>query len=102
MTAYERFAREHDIPIDKVRKLVKLASQRGNAATYGCNGEPHKLSKDQWDKNENARNWDKEVESFDAKIMELMKPFGFTAVVATGLGPTLMKGEKYIDIPYHG
>lgn len=33
-------------------------------------------------------------------IAGLVKPYGFTEVVFTGLGPTLKRGEIFVEVPY--
>ena len=40
------------------------------------------------------------MDDLTAQIAALVKPYGFTGVEYTGLGPTLKRGEQYVEIPY--
>lgn len=97
MTTKELFSREHDIPLPKVQKLVKLAKRYFDANEKYSNGDDHPHGKS---KSECSRLWGEEVDRITKEIYDLMEPHGFTDVVSTGLGPTLIKGQRYVEIPY--
>lgn len=96
----KRFAAEWQMPEDSVDTLVWLAKQAGKANEHYSNGDPHSKSTDPTDKNENARLWSDEVDGFTKRIRNLTELYGFTDVVYTGLGPTLKRGEKFVEVPY--
>lgn len=100
MTTQERFANDYGMTLETVRELVTLAKWAGRGNEGECNGDPHADSPDRTDKAANARCWARDVERITGQIERLVTPYGFTAVVYTGLGPTLKRGEVYVEIPY--
>lgn len=100
MTTQERFATEHGMPILTVHMLVERARRAGRANEGASNGDRHRNSDDRNDKNANAREWERDLERETEEIRKMVAPYGFTEVVYTGLGPTLKRGEQYVEIPY--
>ena len=100
ITVQQRFANDWGMPIIEVGRLVKLAKLAGDANEHYSNGDPFPGISFFRDKNENARRWEKEVDRITDLITDLVKPYGFTAVVYTGLGPTLKRGEQFVEVPY--
>ncbi len=100
MTVQERFAEDWSMPQDKVREMVALAKRAGDANTHSCNGDPHPSYPNASDKNHNSQRWGAIVDDLTRQIAALVAPFGFTEVVYTGLGPTLKRGERFVEIPY--
>ena len=100
MTVQERFAAEYGMPRKTVTQLVTLAKLAGKANEHFSNGDEFPGVSFFRDKNENARRWEKEVDRITDLIADLVKPYGFTAVVYTGLGPTLKRGEQFVEVPY--
>lgn len=100
MTVRERFAREHGMTGDEVRRLVRLARMAGERNERFCNGDPHPNSSDPEDKSENSAHWATSMNAVTDAIIELITPHGFTGVEYTGLGPTLKRGERFVEIPY--
>jgi hypothetical protein len=100
MTNRERFAAEHGMPPDKVQSLVQLATKAGKANEHYSNGDPHPSYPDSSDKNFNAQRWGAIVDDCTELIRQLVAPYGFTDVVYTGLGPTLKRGEQFVEVPY--
>jgi hypothetical protein len=100
MTAQERFAEDWKMPLAKVRQLVSFAKRAGDANTHYCNGDPHPSYPNASDKNFNAQRWGAIVDDLTKQIADLVKPYGFTEIVYTGLGPTLKRGDRFVEIPY--
>jgi hypothetical protein len=100
MTVQERFAADYGMPLELVQKLVRLANRAGLCNEHACNGSPHPFSGDKADKNANAELWNDEVNRITRQIADLVRPYGFTAVEYTGLGPTLKRGEQFVEVPY--
>ena len=98
-SARARFARDYQMGEDSVDTLVWLARQAFDANERRVNGDPHPQNKDPDDKNRNAAYWGREVDQFTKRIRNLTECFGFTDVVYTGLGPTLMRGDLFVEIP---
>lgn len=99
LTRKQRFAEEYRMPMQSVVKLVRLAKRAGDCNTFSCNGDPFP-GDPSGDKNKNCRLWSEEVDKVTVDIANLVRPFGFTSVVYTGLGPTLKRGDSYVEIPY--
>lgn len=93
MTVQERFAADHSVDIDRVGVIVRMARECGNLNEHYSNGDPHP-------KNRNAELWGNAVDVASAELLRYVERFGFTDVVYTGLGPTLMKGKTFVEIPY--
>jgi hypothetical protein len=102
MTAKERFAEDWKMPLAEVGQLVKLARDAGKCNEAFSNGDWHSSNANPADKNRNAQLWGAEVDAHTVRILALVKPYGFTAVEYTGLGPTLKRGEQFVEIPYLG
>jgi hypothetical protein len=101
MTAVQkRFAEEYGIPEHQVAALVGLALRAGKCNERACNGDPHPRAKDRTDKNECKDLWEADVATTTVNIADLVRPYGFTEVVYTGLGPTLKRGAQYVEVPY--
>lgn len=97
----KRFAEEYGMPYDTVEEIACLSRRREMAAEFVCNGEPHKVNQNNpSDKNRNSELWQIKVNAIDFEILQYAKPYGFTEVVCTGLGPTLKRGEQFVEIPY--
>lgn len=101
MTAIrERFATDYGIPAASVAELVALSLRAGKANEHYSNGDPHPSYPNASDKNFNAQRWGAIVDDLTEQIRKLVTPFGFTDVVYTGLGPTLKRGEQFVEVPY--
>ena len=98
MTVQERFSTDYNMPGHLVADLVRLALTFGKCNEHACNGDSHPDVKG--DKNAASKRWKQDVNLYGDKIAQLVKPYGFTEVVATGLGPTLKRGEQFVEIPY--
>lgn len=104
----KRFAREHGMPSHEVARLVRLANQAHTCNEHASNGDPYYREKGPGvvgyihvaDKNECARFWSAKLDETTEMIRRLVTPYGFTDVVYTGLGPTLKKGETFVEVPY--
>jgi len=99
MTVQERFATDHNMPAHLVSDLVRLALTFGKCNEHACNGDDHQDAP-KGDKNAAAKRWTREVQLYGDNIAQLVKPYGFDYVTATGLGPTLKRGEQFVEIPY--
>jgi hypothetical protein len=95
----ERFAEEYDMPARDVAKLVELAKEAFRCNELACNGDPHPLG-GRGNKASNSYQWGKDVDRLTERIAALVRPYGFTEVVYTGLGPTLKRGAQYVEVPY--
>ncbi len=100
MTVQERFADEFGMTRADVGKLVRLALQAGKAGEHFSNGDAFPGVEFFRSKEENSHRWEKEIARITTLIEDLVKPFGFTAVEYTGLGPTLKRGERFVEVPY--
>lgn len=100
MTVQERFAQDWNMPLLAVQMLVEYARKCFRANVGYCNGDPHRNSDDKKDKNANAKEWQRDLGRLTDRLRILVEPYGFTDVAYTGLGPTLMRGTRYVDIPY--
>jgi hypothetical protein len=104
----ERFSREYGMPLDQVEQLARLADQAKVCNEHACNGDtimvPSGVPGERFlrvtDKNAAAKLWEAKVDETTKLIAALVKPYGFTAVVYTGLGPTLKRGEQFVEVPY--
>ena len=95
-----RFVEEYGMPLAEVKRLVSLAWRAGRRNEHFSNGDPHHLSKDARDKNENAKHWADDVAAITQEISELVAKYGFTEVTFAGLGPTLKRGSQFVEVPY--
>ncbi len=102
MTRQERFADEWDMPIAEVLLLVGLAKHAGRCGEHICNGdkEDGSAEPDTNKKHDNAQRWRKQQDEIDARIVALVAAYGFTAIEYCGLGPTLKRGEQFVEVPY--
>lgn len=100
MTTQERFAAEHSMPLSDVQRLVMFAKKAFAANEHACNGDPHPSYPQASDKAFNSGRWHQIVDDCTASILTLVQGHGFTDVVYTGLGPTLKKGEQFVEVPY--
>ncbi len=101
MTTQERFAEDWGMPLDRVGKLVRLARECGKLNEHYCNGDPHPANTHRPDdKNKNAELWDHAHDLASHDLLRFVETYGFTEVVHTGLGPTLKRGEQFVEIPY--
>jgi hypothetical protein len=95
-----QFAREHGMTTSEVSVLVQLARFAAEANEHACNGDPHPSYPNASDKAFNAQRWGAIVDDRTRQIVELVKPYGFTAVEYTGIGPSLKRGDRWVEIPY--
>lgn len=95
----QRWAAEHGMPLDEVYKLVRLVNKAGRYMTYYCNGEPRHPESTTADKSENARLWLAESGKVDARIIALVKPYGFDGLDYNGLSPSLVKNKREVRVP---
>jgi hypothetical protein len=100
MTTQERFAADWGMPLSDVQKLVRLALYAGRCSEKACNGDPHPLGRETDDKAKHAALWNVDGDTIDARILQLIAPYGFTGVEYTGLGPTLRRGGQFVEVPY--
>jgi hypothetical protein len=100
MTAQERFAEDWKMPLQDVQRVRRLAKWAGKGNEHYCNGDPHEDATDQTDKNECAKLWAAEVDAASEGILLIVRDYGFTAIEYTGLGPTLKRGEQFVEVPY--
>ena len=96
----KRFAADHGLPEIAVTRIVRIAKFAFEANEHACNGDPHPWQKNKADKNANADAWGVTLEGHTRDLLEVIRPYGFTDVVYTGLGPTLKKGEVFVEVPY--
>jgi hypothetical protein len=96
----KRFAEDHGMPIAEVEQLVALALKAGKCNEHACNGDGHPAFPNASDKSFLAGQWKAIVRDCTHDIEKLTKPYGFTEVVYTGLGPTLKKGDQWVEVPY--
>lgn len=101
MTNRERFAQDYGMPLEDVHTLVQMSRKSGDANTHACNGDVHpRYSGVTDDKNLHSTIWEQEVTYWDELIRLRVTPYGFTEVTHTGLGPTLKRGDLFVEIPY--
>lgn len=100
MTAQKRFSEEWGMPESKVIRLVYLSIMYGDYNTKYSNGDRFPGTRVPDDKSVSSHLWGSAVDACSAMILDLVQPYGFTAVVSTGLGPTLKRGDRFVDIPY--
>lgn len=96
----ERFAAEHGMTDDEVRRLAGLARRATDCNTRECNGDPHPQAKDMHDKNECASLWGRDQDKHTNEIRLLVETHGLS-VEYTGLRPCLRDAAgHYIEIPH--
>ncbi len=100
MTVRERFAEEWKMPLMDVQRLVYYAVKASKCSEKHCNGDAHADAHDKEDKNECAGFWRSQQQGFDNAIMALVSRYGFTGIEYCGLGPTLKRGEQFVEVPY--
>ena len=88
------------MPTDRVNTLVRLAKECGKLNELAVNGDPHPRVYDKTDKIANAKRWEQDLNGATAELERFAQQYGFTSVVYTGIGPTLKKGETFVEIPY--
>jgi hypothetical protein len=98
MTVQDRFALEWNMPLAEVQRLVRLARKAGDCNEHSCNGD--RFSANGLSKSDNAELWAAQCSATTAEIAKLIKPYGFTAIEYCGLGPTLKRGEQFVEVPY--
>lgn len=97
----KRFANDYSMTPATVARLVDRANYAGRCNERACNGDPFPVGNAQaTDKNANMEAWRRELDTVANQIASLVAPYGFTEVVFTGLGPTLKRGEQFVEIPY--
>ena len=94
-----RFADDWGMTPADVAKLIDWADRAKDANEHAANGDPHFNSPDKRDKACNAREWEMLCDALDNRMITLVEPYGFTAVVYTGLRPCLKRGEQFVEIP---
>jgi hypothetical protein len=100
MTAQERFAEDWGMPLVGVQMMVETAMKCGRCNEAAVNGDRHRNSDNRDDKNANTKEWLRDLERQTEELLKIVKPYGFTAIAYTGLGPTLRRGDRYVEIPY--
>ncbi len=101
MTTQERFAEDWGMPVGRVEQLVGLARECAQLGEHVCNGARHPRNKlHPEDKNKNAQLWGNAQDVATAELLRLAESYGFTDVIYAGLGPTLKRGEQFVEIPY--
>ncbi len=97
---FVNWATRYNVNPNDAEYLVKLADQYKNYKEKSLNGDPHLFSKNNQDKNENAKMWDHDASQVLAKMKKLCVQMGFREITFTGLYPTFTKGnEKWINLP---
>jgi hypothetical protein len=95
-----RFAAEHDVSVENLKKLIKLGNKRGTIAVYECNGDPFE-GIDPSDKDACSTAWGREVEKLDRMILALAEIMRFDTVdFGSGLYPALQKGKHTYHLPF--
>lgn len=100
MTTQERFSEDWGIDGDRVPVIVRMAKECGKLNEKGCNGDPHPRNPNPDDKNRSMELWDHACAVATSELLRYVERFGFTAVAYTGLYPTLMRGDRFVEIPY--
>jgi hypothetical protein len=95
-----RFAEDYGMPREAVDQLVGFAVRAGDANEHCVNGDPHPSYPNATDKNFNSQRWGAIVNDLTKQIADLVRPYGFTGIEYTGLGPTLKRGDRFIEVPY--
>ena len=87
--------------IDRVLVMVRRAKELGKMNEKFCNGDYHPANKlAPADKNKNAELWAHAIKVGTQELLRYVETYGFTDVIYTGLGPTLKRGERFVEIPY--
>lgn len=100
MTTQERFATDWGIDIDRVLVIVRMAKECKRLNEKFSNGDPHPRNPDPADKNRNAELWGNAVDVAANELLRYVERFGFTGIEFAGLGPTLKRGEQFVEVPY--
>ena len=99
MTAQERFAADWNMPLEDVKRMVRLARSAGAANTHACNGDPFPGLLNAT-KARAAQEWGSQCDAITKHIAGIAGLYGFTDIVYTGLGPTLKRGSQFVEVPY--
>lgn len=100
MTTQKRFAEDWKMDVDRVHMIVSLAKECARANEHSVNGDPHPRNPVKDDKNANSKLWLHDCDVLTASLERYISSYGFTGVVYTGLGPTLKRGDLYVEVPY--